>query len=433
MALDPSSADPCSLLNAASYTTLFIANSRPLDQAYPLIVNAGALITYSSALNASSTQVATNALTGINLTNAILVNPSSTSTFRLIQFLSGGGVAAANPPINYSTLQWLALRPYPALSSTAVPTAPCESIVDTYIVGSAGLNKGATYTYSTTAAPLLAATDFWTSLDADTNTGSIKASPSSLLGKLIAKGYLLSQAQIYTPTQLTATGSPTTGTESLIYMYSVEQKSTLTQAQTTLKNTLEATNLRFFGAFMAEYCFYRTRYEWLLNQYFTVSALKTAANGGAGATLYTSPSAGSPVYQLFGTGNALPPTSTTSNLLQSDYLTGLAYQMACLNTRMTDMRNLLAAINTYYNGVFTLIQTNINSADVPGGNAALTAPITSLQGSADTANKYLTQQDFSKKVMEYNSEKNRYSNILLGLYAFLNIAALATVFHLARS
>jgi hypothetical protein len=107
--------------------------------------------------------------------------------------------------------------------------------------------------------------------------------------------------------------------------------------------------------------------------------------------------------------------------------------MACLNTRMTDMRNLLAAINTYYNGVFTLIQTNINSGDVPGGNAALTATIASLQGSADTANKYLTQQDFSKKVMEYNSEKNRYSNILLGLYAFLNIAALATVFHLARS
>jgi hypothetical protein len=35
--------------------------------------------------------------------------------------------------------------------------------------------------------------------------------------------------------------------------------------------------------------------------------------------------------------------------------------------------------------------------------------------------------------MEYNSEKNRYSNILLGLYAFLNIAALATVFQLARS
>jgi hypothetical protein len=184
---------------------------------------------------------------------------------------------------------------------------------------------------------------------------------------------------------------------------------------------------------MAEYCFYRTRYDWLLNQYFTVSALKTAANGGAGATLYTSPSAGSPVYQLFGTGNALPATSTASNLTQSDYLTGLAYQMACLNTRMTDMRNLLAAINTYYNGVFTLIQTNINSGDVPGGNAALTATIASLQGSADTANKYLTQQDFSKKVMEYNSEKNRYSNILLGLYAFLNIAALATVFHLARS
>jgi len=431
MALDPSSADPCSLLNAANYTTLFIPNSATATVAYPLIVNAGDLITYSSALNASSTAATGAPLTGINLTNAILANPSATSSFRLIQFLSGGGVAAANPPINYSTLQWLALRPYPALTATAVPTAACESIVDTYIVGTAGLGKGATYTFSTTAAPLLAATDFWAPVDANTD-GSIVASPTSLLGKLIAKGYLLSQAQIYTPTQLTAAGSPTTGTESLIYLYNVEQTTTLTQAQTTLKNTLEATNLRFFGAFMAEYCFYRTRYEWLLNQYFTLSLLKTAANGGAGATLYTAPATGSPQYQLFGTGNPLPSTSATT-LSQSDYLAGLAYQMACLNTRMTDMRTLLAAVNTYYNAVFTLVQSNVNSSSVPGGNAALTATITSLQSSADTANKYLTQQDFSKKVMEYNSEKNRYSNILLGLYAFLNIAALATVFHLARS
>ena len=90
-------------------------------------------------------------------------------------------------------------------------------------------------------------------------------------------------------------------------------------------------------------------------------------------------------------------------------------------------------INTYYNGVFVLIQNNVNSANVGGGNAALTETITALQASSDTANKYLSEQDFSKQVMEYNSEKNRYSNVLLGLYAFLNIAALASVFHLARS
>ena len=425
MALDPSSADPCSLLNAANYTTLFIRNNTTPEVAYPLIVNSGPLITYSSALNASSTLDTANPLTGINLTNPILANPSTTSTFRLIQFLSGGGVAAANPSVNYSTLQSLALR-------TAV-TVPCESIVDTYIVGAAGLAKGADYTYSTTAAPKISDTEFWAPADANTD-GSIIASPSSLLGKLIKKGYLLSQAQIYNSSQLAAGAPPTSGTESLVYLYRVEQGTTaLSSAQTTMKNTLEATNLRFFGAFMAEYCFYRTRYDWLLNQYFTISALKTAANGGAGASLYTTPTAGTAPYKLFGTGIPLPATSTTSNLTQSDYLTGLAYQMACLNTRMTDMRTLLNKINTYYNAVFLLIQNNVNSASVGGGNAALTATITALQSSADTANKYLTQQDFSKKVMEYNSEKNRYSNILLGLYAFLNIAALATVFHLARS
>jgi hypothetical protein len=226
--------------------------------------------------------------------------------------------------------------------------------------------------------------------------------------------------------------APSAGAESLIYLYKIQQGGTLTQTQTTLKNTLEATNLRFFGAFMSEYCFYRTRYQWLLKQYFTIYTQKTAANGGSGASLYTAPSTGSPPFQLFGGPNPLPSTSTGS-LTQSDYLSGLAYQMAALNMRMADMRQLLAAINTYYNGVFVLIQNNINSANMEGSNAKLTQTITALQASSDTANKYLTEQDFAQQVMEYNSEKNRYSNILLGFYAFLNIAALASVFHLARS
>jgi hypothetical protein len=100
---------------------------------------------------------------------------------------------------------------------------------------------------------------------------------------------------------------------------------------------------------------------------------------------------------------------------------------------MTDMRRLLGAVNTYYNGVFSSIQSALNDGRIVGSNSELTKTIKALQASADSASGYLSQTEFTKSVMQYNSEKNRYSNILLGLYAFLNIAALATVFQLARA
>jgi hypothetical protein len=75
----------------------------------------------------------------------------------------------------------------------------------------------------------------------------------------------------------------------------------------------------------------------------------------------------------------------------------------------------------------------LNDASLVGSNSELTKTIKSLQMSAADSSSYLSQTEFTKSVMEYNSEKNRYSNILLGLYAFLNIAALATVFQLART
>jgi hypothetical protein len=67
-----------------------------------------------------------------------------------------------------------------------------------------------------------------------------------------------------------------------------------------------------------------------------------------------------------------------------------------------------------------------------GSNADLTEKITALSESAQDTSAYLQQQDFHQGIMEYTLEKNRYSNILLGLYAFLNIAAVAMVIHLNR-
>lgn len=414
MALDPST-EPCSLLNAAAYPTLFISPTATEADAFSKIVSGGRLLAYDETMNAA----------GFDATGAVLspASSSSTSSLRLIQFLSGAGTAGAN---------FTKLRDV-ALFYTNGNTRMYESIISGYVTGNTPLSiQIANYDPKNLVSPatsLIPATKFWNPSDA-TADGSVVGSPTSLLGNLIKKNYLLSQAQIYNPGQLAASPNVSAGQESLIYLYRLNQAGSLTPEQTTLKNTLEATNLRFFGAFMAEYCFYRTRYEWLLKQYFTIYTQKTAAAGGAGTSLYTSPAPGSPPMQLFGGPVPMP---NGAGLSQAEYLSALAYHMAALNMRMADMRQLLASINTYYNGVFTLIQNNVNSASVSGGNAALTQTITALQASSDTANKYLTEQDFSKQVMEYNSEKNRYSNILLGLYAFLNIAALASVFHLARS
>lgn len=414
MALNPSMADPCSILNSTGYPTLWLKtgqNTETDQQAYLKIATAGVTNTYLGTLTA--TAPGTGAL---NLNNDVLISKQTTSGFRLIQFMSAGGIAAGAKDANGVDIRYDQLSGLLLNSSTST-TPTYESIVDTYIIGSKGLGKTA-YNYSTPDAPILTDLNIWTSGDDTTSTNV------SLLGKLIKQGYLLSASELFTQSQI-ATGAtiPTAGTESLIYLYSQDQrKKQLTPEQKNRKATLEARNLRFFGAFLCEYCFYRTRYEWLLSKYFTVYNTPMAQ--------FTFPAYASSLFAGVGSGENQYSSGSPK---QDELLKVLAYHMARLNTRMTDMRRLLGAINTYYNGVFTNIQTSLNSASVIGSDSELTTTIQALQMSANESNSYLSQTEFTKSVMEYNSEKNRYSNILLGLYAFLNIAALATVFQLART
>jgi hypothetical protein len=102
---------------------------------------------------------------------------------------------------------------------------------------------------------------------------------------------------------------------------------------------------------------------------------------------------------------------------------------------MVDMKRLLNAINQSYQTIFKSVQERINSggATIIGSNANVVAATQALSSSAESAEKYLSDAEFRKGIMDYTSEKNRYSNILLGFYAFLNIAALAAIFQLARS
>jgi hypothetical protein len=413
MALDPSMADPCSILNADGFPTLWVKAAEPDSTAYAKIADAGVTKTYLATLTAI-------AGTTMN-TTSVVTSAQPSSRFRLLQFMSAGGIAAnavdgQGNPVRYDLISGL------SLNSSTSSTPIYESIVDTYIVGATkGLNKTG-YTYSSPEAPTVTDLNIWTAGD---DTASSKV---SVLGKLIAAGYLLSAAELFTQSQLTSTTNPTAGTESLIYLYRQDQSTTpLTAQQKNRKANLEARNLRFFGAFLCEYCFYRTRYEWLLSKYFTVYSTPVA---GTTNGFQASAHAFSFTTMFAGSGEN---TKAASSPTQPELLRAIAYQMACLNTRMTDMRRLLGAINTYYNGVFTNIQATLNDASVIGSNSELTKSIKALQMSAADSSSYLSQTEFTKSVMEYNSEKNRYSNILLGLYAFLNIAALATVFQLART
>lgn len=275
-------------------------------------------------------------------------------------------------------------------------------IVDSYIMTSVGLNKSS-YTFSTNETPVITDIEITT-----------------IVEKLTSDNLLLAQNELYDPTQFNG-GQVVQGKDSLVYLYSIQENANkaLTDAQLQRKERLESRNLKFFSNFLMEYCFYKTRYNILLAKYFD---------------LYTQPlTTLTPTDKnIFGSGVPQAGSSATG-YSQQDYLKGLAYHMACLNTRMTDMRRVLSEITSRYNIIFQYIQTAINDGKVPGSNVELTTTIQALNASAKDVNTYMSEADFKKGVMDYNSEKNRYANIMLALYAFLNIAGIASIYHLASS
>jgi len=356
------STDPCSTLNKTEYPTLWISGTSGIANvsAYANIASQGNPIKFVDVVRTLSSTAP-----------GILASGTDTSSVKLLNYLSTKNIK--DVLLNNGN----------------------ESIVDTYIVGPAGLSKGPAYTYSQPGSPLLQNADF-----------------TSLVSKLVSKNYLLSSDKIYS--------ASSANKMNLIYLYSQAKP------DTSAINSLENVNLNFYGAFLAEYCFYSSRYEFLLRQYFTIY--------GTATTAYVAPRTPDPVFALFsstGTGiNQYGPTNPTT-LSQSDYLKGLAYHLACLNTRMTDMRLLLSAINTYYNPTLLEVQEILNGTGA-GSHGNLQSVLGGLKISANEANNYLNVTDFKKGVMEYNSQKNQYSSILLGLYAFLNISAIAMVVHLSR-
>jgi hypothetical protein len=421
-ALDTTLADPCSLLNVKVFPNLWISTALATDGSsdgtiLPLIANQGVPVTYITLLSSSVGSAAGSA--------SILADAQTSSSSPLVQFLSGGGVTSVKNGglIDYSKMQNVVLSLGDSKDRNSY-----VGIVDTFIIGTMGKR----YTYSTADAPIMnQPQDFWNPQDS-TVDGSIISNPSSLLGMILGAGFMIQQVELFKPSEFDPTlPPPPSGTESLVYLYQLSQtpNKQLTPAQKSRVITLEAKNLRFFGAFYAEYCFYRTRYEYLLQEYFVIYSKQSTT----GTSSYSPPASGSPVFGLFAGQGPADNQYSAIPLSQADYLKGLTYHMAILNTRMTDLRILLGYVNNYYAGVMKQIQIVINDKNLPGSNTDLTNKIIALQDSSKAAATYMSERDFHRGVLEYNSEKNRYSNILLGLYAFLNIVAVSMIVKLSRS
>ena len=385
--IDPSISDPCSILNTTDFPKLW-----DTTYTYSDIANDGVPASYQTAIIGIAS--------GRNLLKASSMGSTTTlgtSPGGLMDFLrgapQGSGVASG---IDFKQFKNIVLKKDNAN----------VSIVDTYF----------THPYTYSGGPGSTSQDF-----------------ANVVSKLINDGHLLSQNQLFNPDHFApqaAANPPVPGSECLIYLYELSQSGqyTLTDEQIDKMVTYECKNLKFFGAFLAEYCFYNSRYEYLLTQYFTIYSQQAGSGTGA-FNPATNPADLTELFTGRGTGESEYATTTIS---QSDYLKGLTYQMACLNTRLTDLRSLLGAITALYSQVYSSIQQAVNDGRINGSNTYLTQQIQSLSASAANSQTYMQQQDFHKGVMEYNLEKNRYSNILLGLYAFLNIAAVAMVIHMNR-
>ena len=398
MALPVDGTNPCSVLNNLTVGTPVTT------ELYPVLTSSGnpssanvnwAAFAVGGVLKEfDATVSALN--TGNLLPSQVLQAQNASSPFRLIKFLSGTAAANKDPANNYTILK-------DTLLYTGTTTRAYKGIVGRFAekLGSTPYTYPPNVDASGKPVPLLT-----------------EASLTSIITELTNDGLLMKQSDIYA---VDAAGMMTSG--SLFYFYDLTQKGTISENQIATRSKLEARNLRFYGAFFVEYCYYKCRYEVLLSEYFKVYQQTTTGS----APSYTKQVSTFPLFAPSGAANA-PPSAADLPTHQTQYLNVLAYHLACVNTRLTDMARLLNKINDYYSVVFTNLQTALNAnADTSASTASVAAAVVALQTSSAKASEYLKDEDFRKGVMEYTSEKNRYANILLGFYAFLNLSALAVI------
>lgn len=417
----PVQASPCSLLDTTK-TAIFVSGSTTLLFPDTLLSTATSLTNPEAFFSAAGVlREFADWTTGPTGSILLAANKNVTSGLRLVQFLSGGGQAADAKALSSTT-------DYSTYGSTLLGLT--VGIVKNYfkVTTKGGVDS---YTYAPTT-PLITDIKLWN--DADLATiGAATPTATSIIGNLMKDGFLLKPTEIFATDDTAsmyvtdgATTSAAASPTSLFQIYAIENiEGKLTDTQRAIKNRLECKNLRFFGAFFIEYCYYRSRYSALLDLYFNVFTKPMAD--------YVSPT-GTTLTNLFsGTGSGFTQytgTAGTGIPSQADYLKVIAYHLACLNTRLVDMRRLLGQINTMYGAYYKQLRDAINGTSgstTSGSTTSVFNSLTALQLSAKDTNKYLEEADYRQGVMDYASEKNRYANILLGVYAFLNLSALAVV------
>jgi len=178
---------------------------------------------------------------------------------------------------------------------------------------------------------------------------------------------------------------------------------------------LQNKNKMFYSFFVYEYCYYNTMYNTLLTQFFDE---------------YSSPTPSSRLANIANlkdsSGNVCSTTGSAAE--QAKRLDALLIVLARVNSRLTDMRNLLSALQNYYSVSLQTMQRTLNSSGILGSDSDAQAKVTALKNQSAGVEQAKDDSSFRKGIMEYTSEKNRYSNILLGIYAFLNLAIIGVIF-----
>jgi hypothetical protein len=236
---------------------------------------------------------------------------------------------------------------------------------------------------------------------------------------LIKVGDLCSSNDIYSITQYNGTNAPNLSLTTLYRTLDASNVSVGDKVPIKAQiDVLQNKNKMFYSFFVYEYCYYNTMYTTLINEFFNeyknssyptnilnIGNLKDSQGATAG------------------------PGSTAT--AQATRLDSIAITMARVNSRLIDMRALLSAIQNYYSAALQNYQETLNAdTNNLGSDMNVQDNVTYLHNQAPHVEHAKDQSHFRQGIMEYTSEKNRYSNILLGIYAFLNIAIVAVIFNI---
>ncbi len=285
-------------------------------------------------------------------------------------------------------------------SSSALPALPsgCNSIVTGYL----GYPIS---TYDKDYRVISAATGY-----------TVFPDRASTVTAIVTAGDLCGSNEIYNSTTYTGANI---GSLSLAALYQTLAGSNSDATKISLQSNidrLQNKNKTFFSFFVYEYCYYNTMYTKLVEEYF--NEYSSRSNASLSNISFLKDSA----------GTAAATGSTAAQ--QASRMEGIVITMSRVNSRLTDMRNLLVAINGYYSTSLQSLQGILNANSNRGSDAEVEAQIVALRNQVTSSLNAQDQTAFRQGIVEYTNEKNRYSNILLGIYAFLNIAIIAVIFNI---